>query len=87
MVRAHGLFDVFHPLLAHEVLVERQPATHRVVHGTRDTDAARLGQALQPGGHVHPLAVDVIPVLDHVAEIDADAKPDLALVGERLVAG
>ncbi len=36
--------------------------------------AARVGQTLQPVGDVDAVAVDVVALDDHVAEIDADAE-------------
>ena len=53
-----------------------------VAHRARDADAARCGQPLQPCGDVDAVAIDVAAVGDHVAEIDADAKPQAALLGE-----
>ena len=49
----------------------------------RDQDAARLGKLLQAGGDVDAVAVDVLAVDDHVAEVDADAerKPVLGRQG------
>ena len=44
-----------------------------------DADAAGLGQRLQPRGDVDAVAVDVVALDDHVAEIDADAQHDRRL--------
>jgi hypothetical protein len=54
-----------------------------VVDRPRDQDAAWLGELLQAGGDVDAVAVDVLAVDDHVAEVDADAerKPVLGRQG------
>jgi hypothetical protein len=57
-----------------------------VADGARNADAARLRQPLQPCGHVDAVAVNVAAIGDHVAEIDPDAKPQAALLGEIQIA-
>ena len=47
---------------------------HLVVHRARDQHAARLRERLQPRGDVDRIAGDAVRALDHVAEVDADAK-------------
>jgi hypothetical protein len=42
----------------------------------RDANAAGLGQALHPGRDVHPVAKDVVVIVDDVADVDADAALD-----------
>src|SRR3546814_12230386 len=39
-------------------------------------DAAGLGQALQAGRDVDAVAVDIVVLVDDVAEVDADAEAD-----------
>jgi hypothetical protein len=51
-----------------------------VAHGVRYADAAGLGQRLQPGRDIHPVAKDVASVNNDVAEIDSDAKSDPPIV-------
>ena len=51
-----------------------QPVTDLIAHRTRNTDAARLGEHLEPRRHVDAVAKDVVVLNDHVAEIDADAE-------------
>src|SRR5262249_54209297 len=53
-----------------------------IAHGARDVDRAWLGDVLQTRGHVHPIAVDVAVLHDHVAEIDSDAEFDPPLAGD-----
>ena len=54
----------------------------KVVEGrTGDHDSARLGELLEAGGDVHPVAIDVLVRDDHVAEVDADAEADALCLG------
>ncbi len=55
--------------------------------GLGDADAAGVGQGLQPGGDVHPVAVYPVALLDHVPEVDPDAEPHAAVLGKLGVAG
>jgi hypothetical protein len=51
-----------------------------VAHGARDADAARFGEPFEACRDVHAVAMDVIVLDDDVAEIDADAEPDLPIL-------
>ncbi len=54
----------------------------------READPAWFGQPLETGGDVDPVAVDVLTLDDHVAQVDADAELEaLVLVGLRLALG
>jgi hypothetical protein len=54
-----------------------------VVGGAGDRYPARLGQFLQPGGDVDPVAIDVaVRLADDVAEIDADPQADPLVRGD-----
>jgi hypothetical protein len=57
-----------------------------VADRARDADAAWYRQPLQSRRDVDAVAVDVAAIGDHVAEIDADAKPQAALLGEIQIA-
>ena len=49
----------------------------------RQTDRPRLGDALKPCGDIHSVAHEIaIALLDHIAEMNADAKID-ALIGRQ----
>ena len=53
-----------------------------VVGRTRDHDPARFGQPFEPGGDVHPVAVEIaVGLVDDVAEVDAD--PEAEALGVR----
>ena len=73
---AHRPRDVLDLLLAPVVKAETELVAHLVAHDAADADAARARQRLEAGGDVDAVAIDVLPVLDDVAEIDADAKLD-----------
>src|SRR5262249_54777585 len=68
--------DVLQRLLAHVLVGEAEPLAYRVAHTAGDADAARLGQALEPRGEGDAVAENVLLVVDHVAEVDADAVFD-----------
>ena len=61
-------------MLAQGLEDEVELAADVVVDRPRDQDAARLGKLLQARGDVDAVAVDVLAVDDHVAEVDADAE-------------
>jgi hypothetical protein len=51
-----------------------------------DAEPAGLGQALEAGGQVDPVAEDVLAVDDDVAQVDAHAPEDLAVRRRRVIA-
>ena len=57
-----------------------------VADRARDADAARRRQPLQPRRDVDAVAINIAAIGDHVAEIDADAKSQAALLGEVQIA-
>jgi hypothetical protein len=61
-------------LFADEVERHIQLAVKLVEGRTGDHDPARVGQLLQAGRDVDPVAVDVVVDQRHVAEVDADAE-------------
>ena len=68
--------DVLERELAQVREAEVELAADLVVHLAGDADTAWLGHAFQPGGDVDPVAVDVLALDDHVADVDADPEPD-----------
>ena len=88
-VGAHRLGDVLQRLLA-QILEAAGDAVAAPARCTAlgDADAAGIGERLQPRGDVDAVAVDVPSAsLDHVAQVDADAKahaPSSALAGAAL---
>jgi hypothetical protein len=57
-----------------------------VAGNARDADAARSRQSLKPGRDVDAVAVNIVGVRDHVADIDPDAKAQAALLGHIQIA-
>ena len=51
-----------------------------------DTDAARVGEGLEPSCDVHPVAVDPVTFLDHVPEVHPDAEQHAPVLGQLGVA-
>src|SRR5262249_15558468 len=66
--------DVLDALLAEIFEPRVEPAADLLAHRGGDTDAAGVGERLQPGGDVDAIAKNVVAVDDHIAEIDADTK-------------
>ncbi len=65
-------------------LLEREPelVADLVEDGPGHADPARVGPRLDPGGNVDRVADDVVPVFDHIADMDPDPQYD-RLVGVR----
>ena len=60
---------------------------HRVIEcRAGNANASGLGYRLQARCNVYPVAIDVVFFNDDVAEIDADAKPDLLCCSHSLIA-
>jgi hypothetical protein len=85
-VHPHGLLDVLDLPLAHVLEGERQLAANLIVDGIGNEHATRLGQRLQPRRDVDPVTVDPAFVVDHISQIDPDAKQHAAILGHPLVA-
>src|SRR5215831_11243540 len=71
--------DVLDRLLANIVIGEREFVSDMVVNCARYANAARLGEALQPSGDIHPIPINLFALHHHVAQVDADAKMNPAL--------
>src|SRR5207245_5866759 len=85
-VDAHWPGDVLDLLLAQILKAEIELVAHLVAHDAADADAARLGQGFEPCRDIDAVAVDVALVDDDVAQIDADAELDAALLGDAVIA-
>ena len=51
-----------------------------VADGSRNRNPTWFGNPFQPGSHVHTVPENVITINDHIADIDADAILDPALL-------
>jgi hypothetical protein len=70
---------VLNPLLAQIAVTDLDLGLDVVIRRAGDRDAAGIGELLQSVGDVDAVAMDVVALDDHVAEIDAHAV-DEALV-------
>ena len=52
-----------------------------IAHCSRDADAAGRTFGLKPRRDIHHFAVDITAIWNHIANIDADAKPDRPIGG------
>src|SRR5689334_1218820 len=68
----HRGFDIFHGVLAHVVEYARGLASDLIAHDSRQRDATGCRQRLDSRRHIDAIAVDVIAIDDHFAQIDAD---------------
>jgi hypothetical protein len=59
---------------------------HLFVRRPGNRDAARLGHGLQAVGNVGAVAMNVVALDDDVAEVDADAEHQAAILGQRGIA-
>ncbi len=75
-VDAHRPGNVFDLLLAQILEDKGQPVAHVIVDRIGDEYSAGIGQGFDPRGDVDAVAVEVVGLDDHVAEIDADAQFD-----------
>src|SRR6202022_2455790 len=74
--RAGNVLD----LLFAQILEDKgQPVAHLVMDRVGDEDAAGIGERFDPGGDVDAVAIKIVALDDHVAEIDADAQLDAAV--------
>ena len=76
----HRLGNVLERLLAQIVPGDLDLAAHLAMRIVGDADAAGLGDRLQPGGDIDAVAENVVVVDDDVADMDADAKREAAVL-------
>src|SRR5260370_17993226 len=74
--RPHRPSDILDVLLAHILKGNVELVAHLVADDAADAKAARLGQTLQSGGEIDPVAENVAFVDDDVALMDAEAELD-----------
>jgi hypothetical protein len=77
---------VLQTLLAELLEAEVEPWAYLIERLPGETDAAGFREPLEPSGNIDAVAVDVLALDDHVAEVNADAKMHAARLGQRLVA-
>jgi hypothetical protein len=80
-IRAHRLSNVLDLLWSEILVAQSQLVLDVVIDRARDTDATREGEAFQSRSNIHPIAVQSFPLDNHIAQVDANAKVHLAMLG------
>jgi hypothetical protein len=78
-VDPHRPDDVLDLLLTQILKAKRQPVANLIMNRIGNEHPAGIGQGFDPCRDVDAIAVKVVALDDHVAEIDADAQLDAAL--------
>ncbi len=74
--------DVLDALLAGILEGQSQPVADLLAHRPRDADAARVGQVFEASRDVDGIAVEVLVVDDHIAEVDPDPETEALVLWE-----
>src|SRR5713101_1746613 len=83
----HWPSNVLHFLLASILVAQRELVSYLLMHSTGDADPTGFRETLEAGGDVDAVAVDLLAIHHHVAEVDADAEFHAALGREIRVFG
>jgi hypothetical protein len=75
----HRLRDVLQIERPPRLECQIEPASDMLVHRAGDRHGAGRALGLQPCRHVHTVTVHVAAIHDHVANVNADAKPDASV--------
>ena len=77
----------FKALRAEIVETDLDLALDVVIGGAGDQNAARFGDGLQAGRDVDTVAIEIAALDHHVAQVDADAQNDVAILGLITIGG
>src|SRR5207248_6461798 len=77
----HRLRDVLHRPFAQIFESHFELVAHRITDGARHENRSRIGNAFKPCRDVDAVAIDVAIFDDDIAQVDADAEFDAALLG------
>ena len=80
----HEPSDVLDLLLAEILEREVELVANLVVYYPADANPPGIGQCLQPRRNIDAFSEDVVLFDDHIAEIDANPKPDALRPARRL---
>jgi hypothetical protein len=69
---SHWLGNVLEGLRPNVIPADLDLAPHLSIGVVRNANAARLGNAFQPGGDVDAIAKDIVVVYDDIADMDTD---------------
>jgi hypothetical protein len=84
---ANGLGNVFDALLTQILVTQRKLRSDLTVNHVRNANAPRLGQALQSRGDIDTIAVNLLALDHHIAEVDADAELHPTVEGQLRILG
>jgi hypothetical protein len=73
--------DVLQPERTKPLKREVEPVLHMIPHRARDTDASGWTFSLKPRSDIHHIAMQISPVCNGIADIDANTKSDGAIGG------
>ena len=86
VVDSNGKFDVLELLLADVLELQIETVADIVPHRLGNRDSSGLGHCFQARGDIDAIAVKVVVIDDHVAEVDADPKLDPPIFGNVVIA-
>ena len=72
-IPSYRVDDVLQVLLAEAVEADGQLVVHLIVDRAGDQDSPRVGQLLQSRGDIDAVAINIVALHHHVAEMDPDA--------------
>ena len=82
-IGAHRFGNVLEALFAQRLEGQAELVVGLIVRCSGDDDAARIAQSFQAGGDVDAVAVEIVLVDDHVAQVDPDAEHDPGVLRQR----
>jgi hypothetical protein len=85
-IDSHRPLDVLHLVLAQKFQRHAELARQMIIGGAGDYDTAGMGEVLQPSCDVDSVAMHIVAIDDHIAEIDADPQVDPSPLGQAGVA-
>lgn len=74
-------------MLAEALEAEHHLAADLIVHHARHADSTDLREALDPGGDVHVVPIDLLTLDQDLAQVDTDAKLHPPLLGKLRIPG
>src|SRR5215831_10459953 len=86
MIGADRMRDVLQILLTEIRELHLDLAADLIVNDAADADAARIGDAFEPGSNVDAVPQDVVSLYDNVPEVDTDAELDPPVLRQRCFA-
>ena len=85
-IHLHRPIDVLQLDLANAHQSLRDFIVYLIEHLTCDRDPARIGQWLDPRGDVHAIAHNVVPAVQHIAQVNANSNLQMSICRSAQVA-